>query len=47
VFGFSAEILVRTFGRFEVGAQFRAHQSWPGIQIVVEHTVAEDNWVMG
>lgn len=24
-----------------------SHQSWPGIRIVVEHVVAEDNWVMG
>ena len=23
------------------------HQSWPGIQITVEHVVAEENWVMG
>jgi predicted ester cyclase len=23
------------------------HQDWPGIQIVVEHVVAEGNWVMG
>ena len=24
-----------------------SHQTWPDIQIVVEHAVAEDNWVMG
>jgi predicted ester cyclase len=23
------------------------HQTWPDIQITVEHSVAEDNWVMG
>ena len=23
------------------------HQTWPDIQITVEHAVAEDNWVMG
>jgi steroid delta-isomerase-like uncharacterized protein len=23
------------------------HESWPDIQITVEHSVAEDNWVMG
>jgi len=23
------------------------HQRWPGIQITVEHVVAEENWVMG
>src|SRR5262245_46311208 len=23
------------------------HQAWPDIQITVEHSVAEDNWVMG
>jgi predicted ester cyclase len=23
------------------------HQTWAGIQIAVEHVVAEDNWVMG
>ena len=23
------------------------HQTWPDIQITVEHCVAEDNWVMG
>jgi len=23
------------------------HQTWPGIQVTVEHAVAEDNWVMG
>jgi len=23
------------------------HQTWPDIQIRVEHSVAEDNWVMG
>jgi predicted ester cyclase len=23
------------------------HQTWPGIQVIVEHAVAEDNWVMG
>jgi predicted ester cyclase len=23
------------------------HQTWPNIQITVEHAVAEDNWVMG
>ena len=23
------------------------HQTWPDIQITVEHVVAEDNWVMG
>ena len=22
------------------------HQTWPDIQITVEHTVAEDNWMM-
>lgn len=24
-----------------------SHQTWPDIQIAVEHAVAEDNWVMG
>ncbi|MEO8577795.1 MAG: ester cyclase [Gemmatimonadales bacterium] len=24
-----------------------SHQTWPDIKIVVEHAVAEDNWVMG
>lgn len=23
------------------------HRQWPGIQVTVEHTVAENNWVMG
>ena len=23
------------------------HTTWPGLQITVEHAVAEDNWVMG
>jgi len=23
------------------------HQTWPDIQVTVEHAVAEDNWVMG
>jgi predicted ester cyclase len=23
------------------------HQTWPDIQITVEHSIAEDNWVMG
>jgi predicted ester cyclase len=23
------------------------HQTWPDIQVTVEHVVAEDNWVMG
>src|SRR6267142_1267367 len=23
------------------------HETWPDIQITVEHSVAEDNWVMG
>lgn len=23
------------------------HQTWPDVQITVEHSVAEDNWVMG
>lgn len=33
----------------EVIRQFLAglHETWPDIQIVVEHGVAEDNWVMG
>jgi predicted ester cyclase len=35
-------------GRDQIKAFFTStHQSWPGIQIVVEHAVAEDNWVMG
>ena len=25
----------------------RLHETWPDIQITVEHVVAEDNWVMG
>ena len=35
-------------GRQAIRAFFESsHQSWPDIQIVVEHAVAEDNWVMG
>ena len=35
-------------GRDQIKAFFTStHQSWPGIQIVVEHAVAQDNWVMG
>jgi predicted ester cyclase len=25
----------------------RLHETWPDVQITVEHSVAEDNWVMG
>jgi predicted ester cyclase len=35
-------------GRAEIRAFFEgSHQSWPDIQIVVEHAVAEGDWVMG
>jgi predicted ester cyclase len=35
-------------GRQAIRAFFEhSHQSWPDIQIVVEHAVAEGNWVMG
>ena len=35
-------------GRDQIKAFFvNSHQTWPGIQLVVEHAVAEDNWVMG
>ena len=35
-------------GRQAIRAFFEeSHQTWPDIQIVVEHVVAEDNWVMG
>ncbi|MEQ1784681.1 MAG: ester cyclase [Hyphomonadaceae bacterium] len=35
-------------GRNEIRAFFTgSHQSWPDIQIVVEHAVAEGDWVMG
>jgi steroid delta-isomerase-like uncharacterized protein len=35
-------------GRDEIKTFFAGtHQAWPDIQIVVEHAVAEDDWVMG
>ena len=35
-------------GREHIRAFFAGtHQAWPDIQIVVEHTVAEKDWVMG
>jgi predicted ester cyclase len=35
-------------GREEIRNFFAAtHKTWPDIQIVVEHTVAEGDWVMG
>ena len=35
-------------GRAEIKAFFEStHQAWPDIQIVVEHAVAEGDWVMG
>ena len=35
-------------GRDQIKAFFvNSHQTWPGIQIVVEHAVAEGDWVMG
>ena len=35
-------------GRDEIKAFFAGtHQAWPDIQIVVEHAVAENDWVMG
>ena len=35
-------------GRDHIKAFFVSrHQAWPGIQIVVEHVVAEGDWVMG
>lgn len=35
-------------GREEIQKFFQSlHQTWPDIQITVEHSVAEDNWVMG
>src|SRR5512145_3322661 len=35
-------------GRDQIKAFFTStHQAWPGIQIVVQHAVAEENWVMG
>ena len=35
-------------GRDQIKAFFvGSHQTWPGIQLVVEHTVAEGDWVMG
>jgi predicted ester cyclase len=35
-------------GRAEISAFLAGiHQAWPDIQIVVDHAVAEGNWVMG
>jgi predicted ester cyclase len=35
-------------GRDQIKAFFlSSHQTWPGIQLVVEHAVAENDWVMG
>jgi predicted ester cyclase len=35
-------------GRDQIKTFFlNSHQTWPGIQLIVEHTVAENNWVMG
>lgn len=35
-------------GREQIKAFFvTSHQTWPGIQIIVKHAVAEDDWVMG
>lgn len=35
-------------GRQEIKAFFEStHKAWPGVRIVVEHVVAEGDWVMG
>lgn len=35
-------------GRHEIQRFFEGlHASWDELQVIVEHTVAEDNWVMG
>lgn len=35
-------------GRAQIEAFFEeTHRVWPGVQLVVEHVVAEDDWVMG
>jgi predicted ester cyclase len=35
-------------GRDQIKAFFESsHKTWPGIQLVVEHAVAENDWVMG